>query len=118
MKQCAFLLGAAKKDFRQKKLIEMHDSLVSDGGFSEREISIFPNSVSEIMFEFALNNAKSQGIEKILLYICTLSEISDDAKSVFLGDEEIRKSVISHYSQVFGDFRVVYDFCADCVRDL
>ena len=60
MTKYAILLGAAKTGFQQKKLTQFHDSLVSDGGFSEREIVVFPNGISEILLEYALNNAIEQ----------------------------------------------------------
>ena len=116
MKQYAILLGSAKTGFQQKKLIQLHDSLVSDGGFSECEIAVFPNGTSELLLEFALNNAIEQNncverhIKRIFLYICATSPVLDSDESIWLGGEEIRKSVIEHYASIFGDgFQVIYD---------
>ena len=116
MTKYAILLGAAKTGFQQKKLTQFHDSLLSDGGFSEREIVVFPNGISEILLEYALNNAIEQNncverhIKRILLYICTISPVSDSDESIWLNGEEIRKSVIEHYASIFGDgFQVIYD---------
>ena len=87
----------------------MHEKLLSDG-WAENEITIFPNGVNELLLEYALNNAIEQKIENIFLYICTSSPVSDSDESIWLGGEEIRKSVIEHYASFFGDgFQVIYD---------
>ena len=46
------------------------------------------------MLSFVLERLKSEKTEQILLYICTLSPVADDDESVWLGGEEVRKSVI------------------------
>ena len=123
MTKYAILLGAAKTGFQQKKLTQFHDSLLSDGGFSEREIVVFPNGISEILLEYALNNAIEQNncVEQrnnILLYICTISPVSDSDESIWLGGEEIRKSVIEHYATLLGDgFQVIYDSDREEISD-
>ncbi len=96
MKRYAILCGSAPDGFTQKKINEMHDFLTSEaGGFwAEKDIAIFPNGVSEAMFSFVLERLKAEKTEQILLYICTLSPVADDDKSVWLGGEEVRKSVI------------------------
>ena len=77
---------------------------------------MFPNGISEILLEYALNNAIEQNncveckIKRILLYIFTISPVSDSDESIWLGGEEIRKSVIEHYATLLGDgFQVIYD---------
>ncbi|MBQ3825388.1 MAG: hypothetical protein II811_04565, partial [Spirochaetaceae bacterium] len=122
--RCAFLLGAAKKGYRQKKLSRMYETLVADG-WAEREIVEFPNGVSELLLEYALNHCMEQnGVEhnncvehknaKIFLFFCVLSQdcIKDDC--IVLGTDEIRKSVIAHYvavaEKVGAEMQVVYDW--------
>ena len=96
MKKYAILCGCAPNGFTQKKINEMHDFLTSDAGgsWAEKEIMIFPNGVSEAMLSFVLERLKAEKTEQILLYICTESPVADDDKSVWLGGEEVRKSVI------------------------
>ena len=93
MTRHAILCGSAPNGFTQKKINSMHDFLTSDEGglWQEKDITIFPNGVTEVMLTFVLNRLKSEKIEKILLYICTLSPVVDSAKSVWLGGEEIEK---------------------------
>ena len=96
LKKHAILCGSAPDGFTQKKINEMHDFLTSDAGvlWAEKEITIFPNGVSEEMLSFVLERLKADKTEQILLYICTLSPVADDDKSVWLGGEEISRSVI------------------------
>ena len=93
MTRHAILCGSAPNGFTQKKINSMHDFLTSDEGglWQEKDITIFPNGVTEVMLTFVLNRLKSEKIEKILLYICTLSPVVDTEKSVWLGGEEIEK---------------------------
>ena len=95
MTRHAILCGSAPNGFTQKKINSMHDFLTSDEGglWQEKDITIFPNGVTEVMLTFVLNRLKSEKIEKILLYICTLSPVVDTEKSVWLGGEEIEKKV-------------------------
>ena len=114
----------------------MHDFLTSEaGGFwAEKEIVIFPNGVSEAMLSFVLERLKADKTEQILLYICTLSPVSDEDKSVWLGEDEIHKSVIEGVAStssstrnseslepaetgVFNGGQVVYDSCREMMRD-
>ena len=89
----------------------MHDFLTSDfgGSWAEKEIMIFPNGVSEAMLSFVLERLKAEKTEQILLYICTLSPVSDEDKSVWLGGEEVRKSVASASSVAANFIQVIYD---------
>ena len=120
MTRCAFLLGAAKEGYRQKKLSRMYETLVADG-WAEREIVEFPNGVSELLLEYALNNCVEQSGTKIFLYICALSQdcIKDDC--ITLGNDEIRKSVIAQYEErakMCGiAFDIRYDSDDDFVRE-
>ncbi|WP_296012419.1 hypothetical protein [uncultured Treponema sp.] len=120
MTRHAILCGSAPDGFTQKKINEMHDFLTSEaGGFwAEKEIVIFPNGVSEAMLSFVLERLKADKTEQILLYICTLSPVSDEDKSVWLGGEEVRKSVIEDFGNCGGiETQVVYDCGREVVSD-
>ena len=110
MTRYAILCGSAPDGFTQKKINEMHDFLTSDaGGFwAEKDIVIFPNGVTEAMLSFVLERLKADKTEQILLYICTLSPVADDDKSVWLGGEKVRKSVIEFFC-ADGCAQVIYD---------
>ncbi len=89
----------------------MHDFLASEAGgsWAEKEIMIFPNGVTEAMLSFVLERLKADKTEQILLYICTLSPTADEDKSVWLGGEEVRKSVASASSVAANFIQVIYD---------
>ncbi|WP_296024759.1 hypothetical protein [uncultured Treponema sp.] len=110
MTRHAFLCGCAPDGFTQKKINEMHDFLTGEAGgsWAEKEIVIFPNGVSEAMLSFVLERLRADKTEQILLYICTLSPVADDDESVWLGGEEVRKSVIGAFC-ADGCGQVVYD---------
>ena len=118
MTRHAILCGSAPDGFTQKKINEMHDFLTSEaGGFwAEKEIVIFPNGVSEAMLSFVLERLKADKTEQILLYICTLSPVADDDKSVWLGGDELRKSVIEAFC-ADGRAQVIYDSDRELVHD-
>ena len=118
MTRHAILCGCAPDGFTQKKINEMHDFLASEAGgsWAEKEIMIFPNGVTEAMLSFVLERLKADKTEQILLYICTLSPVSDEDKSVWLGGEEVRKSVIGVFC-ADGCGQVVYDCGREMVRD-
>lgn len=118
----ALLCGSAPVGFSQKKINEIHDFLVSSSGgsFSEAEIAVFPNGVSEEMLSFAVENLAAQRTERILLYICTLEPCRDFDESVFLNGEEIHTSVIkklSDFPEHGIDFQVIYDWDKETVSD-
>lgn len=55
---------------------------------------------------------------KLFLYICTLSPVSESEKSVWLGGEEVRKSVIEDFGNCeWIETQVVYDCGREMVRD-
>ncbi len=118
MTRHAVLCGSAPLGFTQKKISEMHSFLTStEGGCcQEKEITIFPNGVSEALLSFTLERLKSQKTDYILLYICTESVVSDGEKSVWLGGEEISRSI---FKDVLSDGcgQVVYDSCREIVSD-
>ena len=114
----AVLCGSAPLGFTQKKINEMHSFLVSaEGGvWQEKEITVFPNGVSEALLSFTLERLKSQKTDYILLYICTESALSAGEKSVWLGGEEIRRSLVES-ALTDGIGQVVFDSCREMVRD-
>ena len=118
MTRHAILCGSAPDGFTQKKINEMHDFLISEAGgsWAEKEIMIFPNGVDEAMLSFVLERLKADKTEQILLYICALSPVADEDKSVWLGGEEVRKSVIEDFF-ADGCGQVVYDTCREMVRE-
>ena len=126
MVRYAFLIGAAKKDYSQKKLEQMHEKLLSDG-WAENEITIFPNGVNELLLEYALNNCVEhnncveQNNAKIFLYICALSQDCIKNDCITLGNDKIRKSVISHYvaiaEKVGAEMQAVYDADGELIAE-
>ena len=123
MNRSATLCGSAPDGFTQKKINEMHDFLTGEAGgsWAEKDIVIFPNGVSEATLSFVLERLKADKTEQILLYICTLSPVADEDKSVWLGGEEIRKSVIEKFIEFCrsssSNVQVIYDTCRDFVPD-
>ena len=85
MQRNAILCGSAPLGFTQKKLNEMHGFLISSAGgaWQEKEITIFPNGVSEAMLLFVLGQLKSQKIDYILLYIYALKQVLQTVKKAF-----------------------------------
>ena len=117
MTRHAVLCGSAPLRFTQKKINEMHSFLTSaEGSWQEKEITIFPNGVSEALLSFTLERLKSQKTDYILLYICTESAVSAGEKSVWLGGEEIRRSMVES-TLVNGRGQVVYDCSREMVRE-
>ena len=118
MSHYAILCGSAPDGFTQKKINEMHDFLTSetDGFWAEKDIVIFPNGVRETMLSFVLERLKAEKTEQILLYICTLSPVADSDKSVWLGGEEVRKSLIEAFC-ADGRGQVIYDSCREFAGD-
>ena len=117
MKKHAILCGSAPDGFTQKKINEMHDFLTGEAGgsWAEKDIVIFPNGVTEAMLSFVLERLRTDKTEQILLYICTLLPVADEDESVWLGGEEVRKSVIGAFC-ADGCGQVVYDCGREMVR--
>mgnify|MGYP004530868215 CR=1 FL=1 len=118
MKKHAILCGSAPDGFMQKKINEMHDFLTSEAGgsWAEKEITIFPNGVDEAMLSFVRERLKADKTEQILLYICALSPVADDDESVWLGGEEVRKSMLEDFF-ADGCGQVVYDCGREMLRE-
>ena len=119
MTRCAVLCGSAPKNYFQKKLVDMHDFLTSDGGdpIPERNVIVFPNGVHELLLESVLNGVFDSAAEEddgeVLLYFCARTEsdlsaeLSDSVcagiEVIRLGDNEIRKEVIVYYTETLAD---------------
>ena len=118
MTRHAILCGSAPDGFTQKKINEMHDFLTSDAGdsWAEKEITIFPNGVDEAMLSFVLERLKADKTEQILLYICTLSPVADEDRSVWIGENEVWKSLLEAFC-VDGRAQVIYDCGRELVRE-
>lgn len=118
LKKYAILCGSAPRGFTQKKINEMYDFLTSSSGgaWAEKEIVFFPNGVDDAMLAFVLERLKADKAEQILLYICTLTPVADKEKSVWLGGDEVRKSVIESFC-ADGRGQVVYDSCREMVME-
>lgn len=115
LKKYAILCGSAPRGFTQKKINEMYDFLTSSSGgaWAEKEIVFFPNGADDAMLAFVLERLKADKAEQIFLYICTMSLVADEDKSVWIGGEEVRKTVIEAFCED-GHAQVVYD----CGREL
>lgn len=88
----------------------MYDFLTSSSGgaWAEKEIVFFPNGVDDAMLAFVLERLKADKAEQILLYICTLTPVAEEDKSVWLGGYEVRKSLIKAFC-ADGRAQVIYD---------
>ncbi len=121
MTRSAFLCGFAPDGFRQKNLISKHDVLKMQCGFSEKEIFVFPNGIQEFFLETILNRSFDSEVDEVILYFCTQTKAELSAKIIKLGENEIRKDVISYYSnlakKIEMPFSVEYDFSSDFVSD-
>lgn len=123
MTRYALLCGSAPEDFRQKKLADMHDFLVTEAGgtLPESNIVVFPNGVPELMLESVLNNTLHDECDSLLLYFCTETPFSDDEASIWLCGNEIRKSVVNYYVSLAKDFetdfQVMYDWDKELVSE-
>lgn len=115
MPRYAILCGSAPSGFTQKKINEMHDFLTGEAGgsWAEKEIVFFPNGVDDAMLAFVLERLKADKAEQIFLYICTMSPVAEEDKSVWLGGYEVRKSLIKAFC-ADGRGQVIYD----CGREL
>ena len=115
MTRYAILCGSAPSGFTQKKINEMHDFLTGEAGgsWAEKEIVFFPNGVDDAMLAFVLERLNAEKTEQIFLYICTMSPVAEEDKSVWLGGYEVRKSLIEAFC-ADGRGQVIYD----CGREL
>ena len=134
MTRYALLCGSAPNDFRQKKLEDLHNELLIKDGW---HVTAFANGIDELTLEYALNNIfdgsagdEASGVRhaSVLLYFCARSEADLNAKMadadcevVRLGENEIRRDVISYCAELARkcdvDFSVVYDFDSELVSE-
>ena len=113
----ALLCGSAPNDYRQKKLDDLHNSLLEKNGWN---VTCMANGTDEFMLEYAMNNIFGGNVGDevvgVLLYFCTEKPLLEDEKTFWLQKWEIRKDVVAHYvnlaKQCGIDFQVIYDF--DC----
>ena len=114
MTRYALLCGSAPDDYRQKKLDDLHNSLLEKDGWN---VTCMANGTDEFMLEYALNNVLSGNVGDevggILLYFCTETPLSESDATFFLNKWEIRKDIISYYAELLKksgiDFQVIYD---------
>lgn len=100
----ALLCGSAPEGKIQKKIDIMYDSLLLENGgtYEENEIMIFPNGIDEQNLVSFLNQLCMSGVNQILLYICTVSQVFDCEKTVWLGGNEIRKAFLENPASLSG----------------
>lgn len=118
LKRYAILCGSAPRGFTQKKINEMYDFLTSSSGgaWAEKEIVFFPNGVDDAMLAFVLERLKADKAEQIFLYVCTMSPVAEEDKSVWLGGYEVRKSLIEAFC-ADGRGQVIYDCGGEITRN-
>lgn len=118
MTRHAILCGSAPDGFTQKKIEDFHDFLISNegGSWSETEILVFPNGVTQKMFEFVLEHLKADKVDYVLVYICTESVVLDSDKNVWLCTDKISKRVIEN-ACADGCGQVIYDWCKNFIED-
>ena len=113
MTRYALLCGSAPNDFRQKKLEDLHNELLKKDGY---HVTCFANGIDELTLEYALNNIfegnagdEAGGVRhvNVLLYFCVQTKADLSAKMadadcdvVRLGENEIRREVISYYEEL------------------
>lgn len=93
----------------------MYESLLEENGglYSENEIMIFPNGIDELNIAYFMNSLRAGRITEILLYFCPVSPVLDFEKTVWLGGNEIRKSIFEQPTALDGFIR---QFSCDCDR--
>lgn len=74
----------------------------------KKKLCFFPNGVDDAMLAFVLERLKADKAEQILLYICTLTPVADEDKSVWLSGYEVRRSLIEAFCS---------DVCAQVIYD-
>ena len=111
----ALLIGFAPKGKMQTKINDMLDFLISDAGGSwkQRDIMLIPNGTDEESID---QIQAFYGAEKMFYYICTETPVADWEKTVWVGGNEIPKSVFEPIERHgIKDVHVIYDSCRDFV---
>lgn len=132
MERYALLCGSAPEGMNQKKIVEIHNFLVSKEAvrISEKNIVLFPNGIDELLLESMLNAsfdwAKEEENREVLLYLCAShssdlsANLSDSCvpgvEVVKLGKYEIRKEVLNYYTDLAKklDFNFSVFYECDC----
>ena len=137
MTRYALLCDSAPNDFRQKKLEDLHNELLKKDCKDGWHVTCFANGIDELTLEYALNNifegnagdeADSVRHVNVLLYFCARCEADLNAKMadadcdvVRLGENEIRREVISYYEELSKklelEMQVVYDVDGELVSE-
>ena len=133
----ALLCGCAPENYRQKKIDDMFNFLTSPEGrgCNPGNIVVFPNGISEIILENLLNETFNKASEEdgceVFLYIlartksdlnaCLSGSAVPGVEVVRLGEDEIRKEVISYYenlgSRMELTFQVQYDWNGELISE-
>lgn len=115
----SFPNGASEKTLRH-----ILENIKNEIENAKREKEAYCNLANALQIQKSesLQNKLQENAEfKILLYICTLSPISESDKSIWLGGEEIRKSMVEVFCEFCrssgSNIQVVYDSCRDFVPD-
>ncbi len=108
----------------EKTLKHILENIKNEIENAKREKEAYCNLAKAIQIqksESLQNGLQENAKIKILLYICTLSPVADEDKSVWLGGEEIRKSVIEEFCEFCrssgNNVQVIYDCDRDFVPD-
>lgn len=113
MKRFAILCGEAPEDFKQQKLVQMHDFLLSgDGGhWDDKDIIEFPAGINAQFLRTVLENSAAMDADEILLYICTKLPVSDSEPTFWIGGQEISRQIILDCQKKFPatGFQVIFD---------
>ena len=90
----ALLIGSALKGKVQTKINDMIDCLISDAGGSwlQSDIMLISNGTDKESID---QIQAFYGAEKMLFYICTEIPVADWEKTVWVGGNEIPKSVFA-----------------------
>lgn len=111
----ALLIGSAPKGKVQTKVNEMVDFLITDAGGSweQRDIMLIPNGTDEESID---QIQAFYGTEKMFYYICTETPVAEWEKTVWVGGNEIPKSIFEPIERHgIKDVQVIYDSCRDFV---
>lgn len=113
MKRFAILCGEAPEDFKQQKLVQMHDFLLSgDGGhWDDKDIIEFPAGINAQFLRTVLENSAAMDADEILLYFCTKLPVSDSEPTFWIGGQEISRQIILDCQKKFPatGFQVIFD---------
>lgn len=111
----SFPNGASEKTLKQ--ILENIKNEIENAKREKEAYCNLSNALQIQKNESLQNGLQENAKFKILLYICTLSPVAESKKSIWLGGEEIRKSVIEDFCKFCKrsgcNIQVIYD----CDRD-